>query len=415
MLDLNVCKSRLCTNLGVSHSPDYEYNIRALGFLAMYCRRCGATPPMLDNNSYHQIWQHWQTQLSQLTGRFCPACGQTSFKRFGASSTQQIRYQCKLCSRTFSARYPVHKAQANTVDRLQDILANPISDAPISLIQWARSTGTPFDRACQQLHQLALMEMWQQPLAHHIATSAFTLPYKGRNNRLWMLISTDMNSNKILHISSSLVPLSLSTEGRYQPGFDAPIPPIADVATAIELAHHREQYFLSRPQFDRCDFGEGTLGSKSMSHALPVLTAHTHFAVLKQLGHGGPNSVHCLSHEVFLRGACITQFADDVKQHQTALLYVVGETHPPAEHSQNRKLGWWQNEWHEYHDADGNTKAFTELCGSSPLTADAISLSSVNQAIHFICQSATHHDLHLLTAQRVNALIAGLTIVYNNA
>ncbi len=410
MLDLNVCKSRHCKNLGVANAPEYEYNVRPLGFLSMRCGACSATPPMLDNQSYGFMWRYWHQQIALLTGKRCPSCASRKIKRFGQSANGKPRLCCNQCDKTFSIRTPVMKGQQALVEQIQDQLQTAANGDLLK--QLAAQKGVHFDRACEQLKRSALQALWLEPSATQMASVVFTLPYKGKGNQLWGIVTTDKQTGRILHISTTLFPVDLPTLGRYQSCVDAP--PLLTQAndSSIELANKQEQRFLLRQQFDRCDFGPAILGNKTHSHALPVLTAHAHFSVLNSLDHGNSGGVHALYHEVFLRGACITQFAHAVKNHHMALIYVKGETRGELQLANIRKLGWWQNQWQEYRDESGTTKAYSVLVGKSELLPEEICLSTANQAVEFIQQRMQELDLAQFTASRVESLMVALAAQY---
>ncbi|WP_139312261.1 IS1 family transposase [Vibrio ponticus] len=440
----------------MANAPEYQYNVRPLGFLSMRCDACSATPPMLDNQSYQLIWQHWQQQLALVMGNYCPDCGSQAVKRFGHSSNGKARFRCKTCGKTYSVRNSVMKGQQQLVSQIDEQLDKPL-DKPMDkqiakpielcrnqqqeselradegqngdLTQLAAQYGVHFDRACEQLKRRAWQTLWSQPAADNMASVVFTLGYKGRDNNLWGILTTDMQSGKILHLSTTLLPLALPTLGRYQSCIDAPPLVVESTDSAIDLAHKQEQRFLHRQQFDRCDFGQGKLSKSSQSHALPVLTAHAHFALLKALHHGEQGGAHVLAHEVFLRGACITQYAQQVKNQQMALVYVVGETAGETQASvrllttrllttrllTTRKLGWWQNIWQEYGDESGATKAYSVLCGKTEMRADEISLLSATKALRYIEQHSQRLNLDQMTASRLESLLLALAANYNQA
>ncbi|KII75410.1 hypothetical protein [Vibrio renipiscarius] len=415
--DLNVCKSGHCSNLGEPGAPDYEYHIRPLGFLAMRCDKCAATPPMLDNESYLKIWHSWQQKVALYSGRCCPDCGSRHFKCFGRSAVQKPRRQCKACGRTFSVRDPVTQAQRNNVEHIMRLMKKAKPDDGDNILMYAAEKGVHFDRATAQIQRLSLQMLWQCPPAQRIASVSFIVPYRGENNALWCLISTNMDTGEVIHISTTLVELELSAEGRYQSCQDAPSTNWDHTTSAMRMAEDQEARFLARGQFDRCDFGLVKVAKKGTSHALPVLTAHAHFALLRYLGHGigqdGEVGSHCLQHEVFLRGACITQYAHCVKRDNMALLYVVGETKSQCTHHSTRKLGWWQNLWHSVTDTQGNQKAYSVLCGNNRLDAEQISLSTCFAAIRYIEDQIACHHLGEFTPTRVNHLMALIAQNFN--
>ncbi|WP_157490703.1 IS1/IS1595 family N-terminal zinc-binding domain-containing protein [Enterovibrio coralii] len=413
MLDLNVCKSGRCKNLGVSKAKEYEYHIRPLGFLAMRCGACSATPPMLDNESFGLMRSHWLRQVGLSTGKLCPGCGAAAIKRFGQSSNGKPRFQCKVCQKTFSNRSSVMKGQEQLAKAILDALS--CDQDGENLTQLAANKGVHFDRACEQLKRQAYQVIWQGERANYMASVRFTLPYKGNDNQLWGILTTDILSGRVLHISTTLVPFGLPEQGRYQPCVDAPPLELSSTDSAIELAHKQEQRFLLRQQFDRCDFGSATVRKQSQSHALPVLSAHAHFAVLNALGHGEEGGAHFLSHEVFLRGACITQFSEHVKRHQMALAYVVGETNGDIELSTIRKLGWWQNSWREFRDNAGKTKAYSVLCGNLALEPKEVRLKSAMNALRFIQREVEKLNLAAFTASRVESFAVEFAKRYNQA
>ncbi|GAK87275.1 hypothetical protein JCM19238_4885 [Vibrio ponticus] len=210
----------------MANAPEYQYNVRPLGFLSMRCDACSATPPMLDNQSYRLIWQHWQQQLALVMGSGCPDCGSQAVKRFGHSSNGKARFRCKPCGKTYSVRNSVMKGQQQLVSLIDKQIAKPIElcrnqqredeGQNGDLTQLAAQYGVHFDRACEQLKRRAWQTLWSQPAADNMASVVFTLGYKGRDNNLWGILTTDMQSGKILHLSTTLLPLALPTLGRYQ-------------------------------------------------------------------------------------------------------------------------------------------------------------------------------------------------------
>lgn len=415
--DLNVCKSGHCVNLGEPGAPEYEFHIRPLGFLAMRCHRCSSTPPMLDNPSYLQMLNFWQQKLALYTGCCCPDCGDDNFKRFGNSAVQRPRRQCKSCFRTFSVRAPVMTAQRERVETIMRLLK--CRDEGQTMANYAAEQGVHFDRASGQLSHFALSALWQRQRARLVATTIFTVPYKGKNNALWCLLSSNMETGEVLHISSTLIEVGLPEAGRYQPCLDAPKPNWNEETSAISRAEEQESRFLHRAQFDRCDFGLAQVTKKGTYHALPVLTAHAHFSLLNRLGHatgqGEDVGTHCLQHEVFLRGACITQYAQCVKRHRMALLYVVGETRTSCVHQGTRKLGWWQNHWEWVTDTEGKQKAYSVLCGNNRLQTEQISLATAQAAVAYIQRQVAYHKIDDFTPSRVNHLLSAMAMSFNES
>ena len=333
---------------------------------------------MLDNDSFNMMVDYWQEVIGNMTGRWCPKCGNGENKRFGFTKAQAQRFRCKYCGVTFTKK--AHSQQA--------------ADRCAELLQWLEShsekkpetvlglSATQIDRCFDALQQEAISHLVLQSPEERVATITYRMPFKGGG--CWIMISCGLGSGRVLWLTPMCIPLCLPKTGRYSAltMADRDIP---NDISGIDLAVFKENQFILRSQFDRLNIGECHSASKRYTFALPVLTAHTHFNLLCKLGHG--QSLHSLEHEVFLRGACITQFSDAVKNRNTALYYFVGRPKGQEKLKRTQRVGWWKNLWREYCTEDGKKFAVSLLCGkelSSQEQVQDISLAVAQDFVDFI-------------------------------
>jgi len=327
---------------------------------------------MLDNVSFNLIADYWLNRVGANTGKWCPNCYSKNTKMFGYSTVGSQRKRCNICGKTYTGLNFSQKA----LDRIELLRTWILSSPETKPENQLQLSSVQTNRIFASLESVCLNEMHSIQKVKDVATTCFRVPFKGRENYIWLIISTDMASGKILHITPTFVPFCLPNQGQYKwTQLELNNNARDDGNRALEKAELTEKQFLSRPQFDRINYGRTVLGSKKYDAALPVLVAHCHFLVLARLGHG--RNIHSLEHEIFFRGACITQNSSYIKSEGTSLFYVVGECSPNAKLSGKRKLGWWMNQWFEYQDKGGQTLAISKICGENQLPICMINHDSI--------------------------------------
>lgn len=340
---------------------------------------------------------YWQCLIGSVTAKWCNNCGYHKAKRVGYTRKESQRFQCKFCKTTYSKKKssPTNNFRINNLDNWLEHghgekLENHVK---VSAIQ--------VDRCIDAAMQNAIAQLCTQPTVDNVATTSYLLPFKGGS--CWVAISCCTTTGKVLWVTPMCIPTRLPNEGCYST--TRPDTYITSELGALEQAEHRENVFLERPQFDLIDIGACKLSSSRYSAALPVLTAHTHFHLLRKLGHG--SNTHILEHEIFLRGACITQYSSDVKEIGTALFYFVGSTQGQGKFEQSKRIGWWKNIWHEYRLENKGGYALSQICGTRRninTEIPCLSLVSVREFVEFlqpyqpiIATMTIHRAIGLLT------------------
>ncbi|MGL6259908.1 hypothetical protein [Vibrio sp. WXL210] len=272
-----------------------------------------------------------------------------------------------------------------------------------------------------QLSSQAQQQRYDEQPAQRVATLAFTIPYKGMHqgeqNRMWVLWSCDVDSGKVLLVTSNWCPFLLTEDSLYQysqPNSESLEHHSSAEVKALEAAEKRSQQFLQRSQFDLINYGPSPLHAKTEAIAKPVLTAHAHWRALHALGHGRLKGEHYLYHEVFLRGACMTQFAEQVRLGECRIFYVSGQNDGLfGELVDSKTLGWWQNRWYLFRQGD-QEYAVTALVPSVSLrdTAKA-TLAPCYQFADLLQQQGWLEVFKQTSPSRVNALLQCLATRFN--
>ncbi|WP_299694740.1 hypothetical protein [uncultured Vibrio sp.] len=353
---------------------------------------------MLDNESFNLIADYWLSRVGLATGQWCPCCRSENVKKFGHSAAGSQRHRCNHCGKTFTGvSYSDHAL--SRFEALKHWMSSKTSIAPETDL---KLSAVQIDRSFESLETISLAEMHNLAIAEDVATTYLKVPYKGQANFLWFLVSSDIASGRILHISSTFIPFILPKSGCYQWDIPELGEEIVDEGNrAIVQAEHRENVFLKRTQFDRIYYGKTLLKNKNYRAALPVLIAHCHFLVLSKLGHG--RNRHCLTHEMFFRGACITQYSKYVKAEGTSIFYVVGACDTKTKLSGQKYVGWWRNLWHEFEDSKGRTMALSRVCGNKALPISMIAFDPISEFKEQLCASFSQFEM--IAPKRVVSMV----------
>ena len=184
-VNVNSCKTPGCKNLGVLNSPDYLRQGENI-----LCRECGFLfPPIsaISLNAFRRtVNQGWKGLVKQ-----CPGCGSVSLKRYGYSAQGERRMACRDCSKTF-----VIPDSLTLTPRQQELAAFIQQGSSLNDIRTLLAIdNTTLGRELANLSYRAdLAERAFDFPAFDIVltTRAFSLGFNGGENRLYVLVSTEI-------------------------------------------------------------------------------------------------------------------------------------------------------------------------------------------------------------------------------
>ncbi|MDA8513697.1 cytoplasmic protein [Citrobacter sp. Igbk 14] len=362
---INCCKSFGCQNLGLSSSADYSWPEYRLGYAALHCRACGSYPPLFNGEQFRSWLSACLAQFATNSGIFCPNCYQRETIRYGRNPQGSQRVQCRACKKVWTPK--------------------------------------------------------QQPLVaiqppEQIATVPLIVPFQGASadQQLYVLLSFDAIRGNILHISSNFTPHPAGASLRYRwRGIGEAAATHDDI---VEGVSQRESQFLRRSQFDEIQYGSAMLKRNASGAILrPVITAHGHFRVLSHLWPAV--KTHIIAHECFLRGAVITAWAEQFREHH-ASLWFVDEEISDDQHTRPWQLlgksyqGWWQNQWQIWQQ--GDTRKMVCLLTEGQVEKGAsITLAASHHFLTWLQQQTEFRDSARYSAHSVLQTIKMLTEQYN--
>lgn len=362
---INCCKSFGCQNLGLASSADYSWPEYRLGYAALHCRACGSYPPLFNEEQFGRWLSAYLTDFAAQSGHFCPRCYQRETIRYGRNPQGSQRVQCRSCKKVWTPK--------------------------------------------------------QQPLVaiqppEQIATVSLIVPFQGTSadQQLYVLLSFDAIRGNILHISSNFTPHPAGASLRYR--WRGSTEPVVSHDDIVERVSQRETQFLRRSQFDEIQYGSAMLKRNASGAILrPVITAHGHFRVLSHLWPAV--KTHIIAHECFLRGAVITAWAEQFREHH-ASLWFVDEEISDDQHTRPWQLlgksyqGWWQNQWQIWQQ--GDTRKMVCLLTEGQVEKGAsITLAASHHFLNWLQQQTEFQQSPRYSAHSVFQTIRTLTEKYN--
>lgn len=351
LFTINCCKSFGCKNLGLASSPDYSWPEYRLGYAALHCRACGSYPPLFNEEQFGGWLSAYLTDFAAQSGHFCPRCYLRETILYGHNPQGSQRVQCRSCKKVWTPKHP-------------------------------------------QLTPLLPPEQ--------IATIPLIVPFQGASadQQLYVLLSFDAIRGNILHMSSNFTPHLVGDTLRYR--WRNNIEPAVIHDDIVERVRQRETLFLRRSQFDEIQYGSAMLKRNANGAVLrPVITAHGHFRILSHLW---PEvKTHIIAHECFLRGAAITAWAQQYRDHHASLWFIDEEINSDKCTLPWRLLGktwqgWWRNQWQIWQQGDTRkmvcllTEGQVEKGASITLAAGHHFLAWLQQQTEF--QQSTRYSAH---------------------
>ncbi|MGN2418563.1 cytoplasmic protein [Citrobacter freundii] len=365
LFTINCCKSFGCKNLGLASSPDYSWPEYRLGYAALHCRACGSYPPLFNEEQFGGWLSAYLTDFAAQSGHFCPRCYQRETILYGHNPQGSQRVQCRSCKHVWTP-----KQQPLTT------IVPPEQIATVPLI-------VPFQGACT-------------------------------DQKLYVLLSFDAIRGNILHISSNFTPHLVGDTLRYR--WRNNVEPAVIHDNIVERVRQRETLFLRRSQFDEIQYGSAMLKRNANGAVLrPVITAHGHFRILSHLW---PEvKTHIIAHECFLRGAAITAWAQQYRDHHASLWFIDEEINSDKCTLPWRLLGktwqgWWQNQWQIWQQ--GDTRKMVCLLTEGQVEKGAsITLAAGHHFLAWLQQQAEFRDSARYSAHSVFQTIRTLAEQYN--
>ncbi|MBA7803520.1 cytoplasmic protein [Citrobacter freundii] len=365
LFTINCCKSFGCRNLGLPSSPDYDRPDYRLGYAALHCRACGSYPPLFNEEQFRLWLSTYLADSAANSGHFCPSCHQRDPIRYGRNPQGSQRVQCRACKKVWTPK--------------------------------------------------------RQPLTsieppEQIATVPLIVPFQGASadQKLYILLSFDAIRGNILHVSSNYTPYPIGDTLRYRwRGIGEATATHDDI---VERVSQRESQFLRRSQFDEIQYGSAEL-KRNVSGAIlrPVIAAHGHFRVLSHLW---PQvKTHIITHECFLRGAAITAWAEQFREHRASLWFIDEEiddnTCPlPWQLRGKTYQGWWRNQWQIWQQGT-NRKMVCLLTEGQVEERASITLTASHHFLAWLQQQTGLQQSARYSAHSVFQTIRTLTEQYN--
>lgn len=365
LFTINCCKSFGCQNLGLANSPDYSWPEYRLGYAALHCRACGSYPPLFNEEQFRSWLSEYLTDFAANSGHFCPRCYQRETIRYGHNPQGSQRVQCRGCKKVWTPKHP----------RLTALVP-----------------------------------------PEQIATIPLLVPFQGvsADQHLYVLLSFDAIHGNVLHISSNFTPHPAGASLRYR--WRGNTEPVVSHDDIVERVSQRETQFLRRSQFDEIQYGSAMLKRNASGAILrPVITAHGHFRVLSHLWPAV--KTHIIAHECFLRGAAITAWAKQYRDHHASLWFIDEEFNSdkcklPWQLLGKTYQGWWRNQWQIWQQ--GDTRKMVCLLTEGPVEKGAsITLAASHHFLAWLQQQTEFRQSPRNSAHSVFQAIRSLADKYN--
>lgn len=321
--------------------------------------------PLFNEEQFGGWLSAYLTDFAAQSGHFCPRCYQRETILYGHNPQGSQRVQCRSCKHVWTP-----KQQPLTT------IVPPEQIATVPLI-------VPFQGACT-------------------------------DQKLYVLLSFDAIRGNILHISSNFTPHLVGDTLRYR--WRNNVEPTVIHYDIVERVRQRETLFLRRSQFDEIQYGSAMLKRNANGAVLrPVITAHGHFRILSHLW---PEvKTHIIAHECFLRGAAITAWAQQYRDHHASLWFIDEEINSDKCTLPWRLLGktwqgWWQNQWQIWQQ--GDTRKMVCLLTEGQVEKGAsITLAAGHHFLAWLQQQAEFRDSARYSAHSVFQTIRTLADKYN--
>lgn len=407
-VNVDCCKTLGCKNLGVLHSPDYLYQGKEV-----LCRECGFLFPVISEKALnlfrHTVNRTWKGLLKQ-----CPGCGSTSLKRHGFSLLGEHRLYCCHCYKTFifSERLKIDHRQENLASLIQE----GTSIAEIRAILKLDSTG--LNRELSKLSRRANLaeRYWAFPAFDIIlSTQAFRVKFNGSDSYLYVLVTAEEHSGRIVAISSNYSAQPVEKEFQYLSSYEERLPP----GTLAHMVQRKEAITMRRGTLFDVDYGPAVLYKNDPGMMVkPVLPAYRHFELVRQLTDDRSLNVqHYLDHECFILGGCMMANLQHVLQGRCHISFVRERGISPLNRDIPPRLflsgGIRNNAWRTFSTRD-YSMAVCNLTGNKKVSIQRdATLKSTTNFIHYINTHRFLIHLNRMSPANVAATLEHLRYTFN--
>ena len=346
-INVDVCKTPDCKNLGVFNSPDYLEQGKNI-----LCRECGFFFPIISERSLNLFRQSVNQSWKGLV-KVCPTCGSSSLKKYGFSAQGEPRVYCLQCHKTFIS--PVrHKDDP----RLEDLARLILEGASLVDIRTALSVdSTGLNRVLQKLSRKANQaerEFVIPKFDLEMSTRAFRIKFNGSDNSLYVLVTVEENSGRVIAVSTNYSTQPVEDEYQYVSYYEERLPP----GTLAHLVQRKELMTMRRNTLFDVDYGPATLYRNDSGMLVkPVLPAYRHFELVKTLtDERSLNVQHYIDHECFILGGCMMANLQHVQQGRCHISFVKERGDRPAQRDIPYRMfqsgGIRNNVWRTYSTQD---------------------------------------------------------------
>lgn len=393
-LQLNFCKTLACDNFGDSDEQHYLVQRTNPKRPALVCRKCGAFPPLINNQEVlNELARQQQVQSHSL-----PSCNNSKCEHFGFDvlthrelyhafgySGDRQRYRCKSCASTFVDKWSGENQKSLIQQKLLGFLF----------------TGYSVREICRRLHinpktfydhinQIASrcrrhMSLFDSRLQHdrtsiQLASNATPLQPLSNNGVFWYA-SAEVNSGYVIaqHINYSETdePGALLDHDPFQENAqylsntfvnEANSQPPIGSKSIFKRVDHKYQEILARANVEDPLGNYVSLNYPSKGAIIrPPYTSHAHFLeIQKAFSHCDSIEIY-MPQEPMLRSAAMSIFLKRIKQNSIDLLYVTQDAAFPTEESGEKidihLVGWWRDRW-AFTEINGQHKGICHLNGA---------------------------------------------------
>lgn len=406
--DVNACKTFGCPNFGVLNSPLY-----ALRGQNILCQACGFHFPVISAAALNAFKLQVNRSYQGLIWA-CAHCGKRDgLTRHGYTQSGQQRVRCASCRSTFAwyehARLPA---------RLSSLAGAIRAGQPLRELSGFDSKMT--GRDLQQLAFSARLACAATPpftLETFLATAAFSINFNGSPNRLYVIVTVEKKSDRVIAITTNYAPRSehISFEYRYSANDEELIvsrEPLTRIFAKDRVMKRRALFFDTRYGAARLKINDAGVIVK------PVLAAYRHFEVVKSLTQNAFLYVqHYIEHECFIYGGCLMANREEVATGHChiAFVYEKGNRTPqqPFRSQIITSRLIWNDVWRCFSQPDYQM-AVCSLTGqqrSSELRQ--ATLQPAQRFIDFILRHPFYPQLVRLSPANVSAVLEFLAAEYN--
>ncbi|HEX4500312.1 MAG TPA: cytoplasmic protein [Scandinavium sp.] len=409
--NVNCCKTYGCKNLGVLNSPSYQQQGQRV-----LCLECGFYFPVIGEHALNSFKKQVNKGYQGLIS-LCPACGDgKALVRHGYTRNGVQRVRCGDCQVTFSQYYS-EPASSRLITLGEHIQRGESLTANCGERNY-NNTRLGRDLSKMAFH-CRLVQSQFIPLSHEVelSTAVFFLNFNASSNRLYVIVSADKKSNRVIAVSTNYAPHAneIPEVFHYNMGEEEVCSGknmILRVFAKDRLMSRRKLYFDAQYGAAQVKKNDGGIMVK------PVLAAYRHFELVKDLTGRDVLSVrHYLEHECFIYGGCLMANVDGVLNGNCHISFVyeqgVSNTIKSGRTEMFTSDIIWNDAWYYYSQPNYNL-AVCSLTGSQGRrrALDA-TLEPAQSFIRFVQHHPYYPRLTHHSPARINDLLEFLLLEYN--